>query len=53
MVEGELTLDVGDKTRAIKAGEAVAEPLDVRMRARNTTDKPARAVVFQISPTEK
>jgi quercetin dioxygenase-like cupin family protein len=53
VVEGELTLEVGDETRTIKAGEAVAEPLDARMRALNTTDKPARAVVFQISPTEK
>lgn len=53
VVEGELTLEVGDETKTIKAGEAVAEPLDARMRALNTTDKPARAVVFQISPTEK
>lgn len=51
--EGELTLEVGQETRTIKAGEAVAEPLDVRMRALNTTDEPTEIVVFQISPTEE
>ncbi|MFC3284169.1 cupin domain-containing protein [Litchfieldella rifensis] len=53
VVDGELTLEVEGETRTIKAGEAVAEPLDARMRALNTTDKPARVVVFQISPAEK
>ncbi|MDW7748417.1 cupin domain-containing protein [Halomonas sp.] len=53
VVEGEVTLEVEGETKTVKAGEAVAEPLDARMRAINTTDQPARAVVFQISPKEK
>ncbi|WP_185827455.1 cupin domain-containing protein [Halomonas nitroreducens] len=51
--EGEVVLEVEGESKTIKAGEAIAEPLDARMRALNTTDKPARAVVFQISPTEE
>ncbi|MBB3232543.1 cupin domain-containing protein [Halomonas stenophila] len=53
VVEGEVTLEVEGETKTIKAGEAVAEPLDARMRALNTTDQPAHAVVFQVSPKEK
>lgn len=53
VVEGEVTLEVEGETKTVKAGEAVAEPLDARMRAINTTDQPAHAVVFQISPKEK
>ena len=53
VVEGELVLEVEGENTTIKAGEAVAEPLDARMRALNTTDQPTRAVVFQISPKEK
>ncbi|MBS9405363.1 cupin domain-containing protein [Halomonas sp. TRM85114] len=53
VVEGELTLEVEGETRTIKAGEAVAEPLDARVRALNTTDQPAHVVVFQVSPKEK
>jgi quercetin dioxygenase-like cupin family protein len=51
---GELTLEVeGQESKTIRAGEAVAEPLDARMRAVNTTDQVAEVVVFQISPKEK
>ncbi|ATJ82014.1 hypothetical protein BEI_1027 [Halomonas beimenensis] len=46
-------LEVEGESKTIKAGEAVSEPLDARMRAMNTTDQPARAVVFQISPKEE
>ncbi|MDI5891846.1 cupin domain-containing protein [Halomonas rhizosphaerae] len=53
VIEGEVTFEVEGETKTVKAGEAVAEPLDARMRAINTTDQPAHAVVFQISPKEK
>ena len=54
VVEGELAMEVeGQENKTIGAGEAVAEPVDARMRVLNTTDQPARVVVFQISPTEE
>ncbi|GAA0630938.1 cupin domain-containing protein [Halomonas beimenensis] len=53
VAEGEVVLEVEGESKTIKAGEAVSEPLDARMRAMNTTDQPARAVVFQISPKEE
>lgn len=54
VTEGELTLEVeGQEDKTIRAGEAVAEPLDARMRALNKTDAPAHVVVFQISPKER
>ena len=43
----------GQETKTIQSGEAVAEPLDARMRVLNTTDRPASVVVFQISPAEE
>jgi quercetin dioxygenase-like cupin family protein len=54
VAEGELVMEVeGQETKTIQAGEAVAEPLDARMRVLNTTDRPASVVVFQISPAEE
>ncbi|WP_353644864.1 cupin domain-containing protein [Mesorhizobium sp. WSM2239] len=54
VVEGELVMEVeGQEPRTIGPGEAVAEPLDARMRVLNTTEEPARAVVFQVSPTQE
>lgn len=52
--EGALTMEVeGKQPREIKAGEAIAEPLDARMRVVNRGDQPAKLVVFQISPPQK
>lgn len=54
IVEGELVMEVeGKDTRTILAGEALAEPLNARMRVKNMTDQPAHVVVFQISPKEE
>ncbi len=54
VTEGELVMEVeGQETRTIRAGEAVAEPLDAQMRVLNETDQTARVVVFQISPKEE
>lgn len=52
--EGALTMEVeGKEPREIKAGEAVAEPLDARMRVINKSEHPAKMVVFQVSPPQK
>lgn len=54
VIEGELVMEVeGQETKTIRAGEAVAEPLNARMRVKNVTDQAARVVVFQISPKEE
>lgn len=54
ITEGEVTMEVeGKEPRVFKAGEALAEPLDVDMRGVNTSDQPVKLVVFQISPAEK
>ena len=54
VTEGELEMEVdGQENKTIRAGEAVAEPLDARMRVLNTTDQPTSVVVFQISPAEQ
>lgn len=54
VTEGELVMEVeGQETKTITAGEAVAEPLDARMRVLNTTDEPTNVVVFQISPSDQ
>lgn len=51
--EGTLTMEIeGEEPYQISAGEAVAEPLDVRMRVLNRTEEPAEIVVFQVSPAE-
>lgn len=52
VTEGELVMEVeGQEPKTIQAGQAVAEPLDARMRVLNTTNQPTQVVVFQISPT--
>lgn len=54
VTEGALTMEVeGKEARQIRSGEAVAEPLNARMRVLNEGDEPAKVVVFQISPSEK
>lgn len=54
ITQGTLTMEVeGEETRRVSAGEALAEPLDARMRVRNEGDEPVRLVVFQISPADE
>ncbi len=52
--EGTLSLEIeGQEPYDIATGEAVAEPLDARMRAVNRGDEPVEIVVFQVSPAER
>lgn len=54
VTSGALTIELeGKDPSALSAGEALAEPLNVPMRAVNTSEKPAEAVVFQISAPDK
>ena len=47
VLEGEITVDYGDRgTRTFKAGEAVAEAMQVPHRGKNLTDKPMRLFVL-------
>lgn len=43
----------GKEARTVSAGEALAEPLNAKMRVINKGDEPVEVVVFQISPPDK
>ena len=54
IMDGELTMEVeGKEARTVSAGEALAEPLNAKMRVINKGDEPVEVVVFQISPPDK
>jgi quercetin dioxygenase-like cupin family protein len=54
VTEGTFTLEVeGREPMRRKAGEALVEPVNVKLRAANHTDAPAKLVIIQVSPAEK
>ncbi len=51
VVEGTITLEFdGREPVSKKAGEALLEPINVKVRAANKGQTPTRVVIFQVSP---
>jgi quercetin dioxygenase-like cupin family protein len=51
VMEGTITLEFdGREPVSKKAGEALLEPINVKVRAANHGQTPARVVIFQVSP---
>jgi quercetin dioxygenase-like cupin family protein len=54
VMEGTFTLEFdGREPIAKKAGEALLEPINVKVRAANRGDAPAKVVIFQVSEPEQ
>jgi quercetin dioxygenase-like cupin family protein len=49
VLEGTLTLEMDDGTKSVEAGQAQLEPISTRMRAVNSSDKPVKVLIVQIS----
>ena len=53
-VSGTATIELeGKDPTTLSPGQALAEPLNVPMRAVNSSDEPVEVIVFQISPSGK
>ncbi|WP_207485761.1 cupin domain-containing protein [Arenibaculum pallidiluteum] len=52
VVDGTFTLEMEDRTVSLKSGQAMLEPVNVKMRAANRDTTPVRVVIFQVSPPE-
>jgi quercetin dioxygenase-like cupin family protein len=51
VIEGTITLEFdGREPISKKAGEALLEPINVKLRAANNGQTPTRVVIFQVSP---
>lgn len=54
VMEGTFTLEFdGREPIAKKAGEALLEPVNVKVRAANRSDAPVKVVIFQVSDPEQ
>jgi quercetin dioxygenase-like cupin family protein len=54
VVEGTFTLEFdGRDAIAKKAGEALLEPINVKVRAANRSDAPVKVVIFQVSEPQQ
>jgi quercetin dioxygenase-like cupin family protein len=54
VIEGTFTLEFdGREPIAKKAGEALLEPINVKVRAANRSDAPVKVVIFQVSDPEQ
>jgi quercetin dioxygenase-like cupin family protein len=49
VLEGTLSLEMDSFTKTLRAGQAQLEPISTRMRAVNSSDKPVRVLIVQIS----
>jgi quercetin dioxygenase-like cupin family protein len=49
VLEGTLTLEMDGGTKSVEAGQAQLEPISTRMRAVNSSDKPVKVLIVQIS----